>query len=57
MDLLFGGVEREVADIEGGRILELVFGLGSLFLRSVVVGSTLVSTALLQRKSAMASGW
>lgn len=48
MDLLFGGVEGEVADVEGGCILELVFGLGSLFLGSVIVGSTLVSTALLE---------
>jgi len=47
VDLLFGGVEGEVADVEGGCVFEFVFGLGGLFLRSVVVGSALVSATVL----------
>lgn len=30
MDLLFCGVEAEIADIERGRVLELLFDLGRL---------------------------
>jgi len=48
VDLLFGGVEGEVADVEGGCVLKLVFGFGSLFLGSVIVGSTLVSATVLR---------
>jgi hypothetical protein len=47
VDLLFGRVEGEVADVEGCCVLEFVFGFGSLFLGSVVVGSALVSAAVL----------
>ena len=45
--MFLGSVERKVADIEGSGILELVFDLGGLLARGIIVGSTLVSTALL----------
>jgi hypothetical protein len=48
VDLLLGGVEGEVADVEGGCVLEFVFGLGSLFLGSVIVGGALVSATVLR---------
>lgn len=48
VDLFFGRVEGEVADVEGSCVLEFVFGLGSLFLGSVVIGGALVSATVLQ---------
>jgi hypothetical protein len=46
--LFFSGVEGEVADVEGSRVLEFVFGLGSLFLRSVIIRGALVSATVLR---------
>jgi hypothetical protein len=37
--LLFGGVEGEVADVEGGSVFELVFGLGRGFAVGLLVAS------------------
>jgi hypothetical protein len=48
VDLLLGRVEGEVADVEGGCVLEFVLGLGGLFLGSVIVGGALVSTTVLR---------
>lgn len=48
MDLLFGGVEGEVADVEGGCVFEFVLGFRCLFLGSVVVGGALVSATVLR---------
>lgn len=47
MNLFLGGVERKVADVESGCVLEFVLGLGRLFLGGIIVGSALVSAALL----------
>ena len=38
MDLFFGGVEAEVADVEGGRGGELGFEVGGFGARGFVVG-------------------
>lgn len=46
VDLLFGGVEGEVADVEGRGIFELVFGLGRRLAELVVVAVAFASTLL-----------
>ena len=47
VDLLFGGVEGEVADVERCRVFELVFGRGGA--PAEVVVTVAVSSALLGR--------
>jgi hypothetical protein len=47
VDLLFGGVEGEVADVERGCVFELVFGGGGASAEVVVAGIVAVASALL----------
>jgi hypothetical protein len=46
MDLLFGGVEGEVADVEGCSVFELVFGFGGGFAVEAVVAVAFTSALL-----------
>ena len=51
MDLLFGGVEGKVADVEGGCVFELVFGRGGA--AAVIVTSVAVASALLEESQSL----
>ena len=52
MDLLFGGVERQIAHVEGGRILQLVLRIRAG--RSLIVVAA--SSALLLRRISISVG-
>jgi hypothetical protein len=47
VDLLLGGVEGQVADVEGGGVLELLLGLWAGAVVVVVVVAVAVASALL----------
>jgi hypothetical protein len=49
--LLLGGVEGEVADVEGGSVFQLVFGLGRGFAVQLLVASA--ASPLLVERSAL----
>lgn len=46
VDLLLGGVEGEVADVEGCGVLELVFGFGRFGAVELVVAGAIASALL-----------